>query len=55
MRYLWHKLFGWEYASFDFAFGQRIERIKTAKDGTRYVHYCGYTFKEGDRNWFQIL
>ena len=55
MRYLLHKLFGFEYASVHFGYDDVIRRIHTAKDGTRYVFAYGTLIKEGTRNWMQLL
>lgn len=54
MRYVLHKLFGFEYAIFEFGFSSEIRRIRTAKDGSRYCICYGTCVMEGKRGWMQI-
>ena len=55
MKYILHKMFGWEYACFEFGFGHVIRRIRTAKDGGKYALCCGYLVEEGTKGWRQLL
>ena len=38
---VWHKLFGWHYASVPFAFDRKVLRVRQGGDGRPYCHYLG--------------
>jgi hypothetical protein len=58
MKYLLHKLFGWEYWAVNYGFTTSVARAYYYKDGTRYVKIHGTHIlvgKDGGyRNWKQV-
>ena len=59
MKWLLHKLFGFEYWAMSFGDSPYILRARTYKDGTKYVCCYGKHFIIGQntgyhRNWIQV-